>query len=239
LAENTPFTYVVQTNILTGERATLAKEREDVTAKAAAIAGDSAHNLRSALDHAYWDIVHPFANTPDEERKIQFPFASTEERLARVAKSRLADRVSEHFFESICLLKPYAGGGGNFFLYLIEYLDIPDKHRTLIPVGDYTRLSTDMIRHQVPDFPAGLTNVAFGRNRRDVVWHVDRIAEMDLGEAVPPTTYLFEKSLVVPVEVRLAVEDYGLLAPMVPTLRRLVDAATEAINIMRLSAAVP
>jgi hypothetical protein len=234
LREERPFTYVVQTDTITGQRATLAKKNETIADEAAAIAGDAAHNLRSALDHVYWSIVSPFATTPKERRAVQFPFSERADRLEEAVKNRLANRVSDRFFRAICGLKPYAENGGNRPLYLIELMDIPDKHRALIPVGDYTRLSSDIIRRQVPDFPPGIENCSFGSNRRDVVWrNPGPFAADQLGELVPPTTHMFEKKLNVPVEIVFAIGELNFRGPLVPILNKLVDVARETIGVMR------
>lgn len=134
-------------------------------------------------------------------------------------------------------LRAHSEGSGNRLLYLIERLDIPDKHRELVPVADYTRISTDLIRRQVPDFPPNaIGQITFGANRRDMVWRSTRLERAWLGEAVPPTTNMFEKKLDVPVQIVFSISELRMLAPMIPTLNKMVEAAVEAINIMRLAA---
>jgi hypothetical protein len=76
-----PFGYFVETNTQTGERATFAKRDRIVVSKAAVICGKIVHHLRSALDHAYWDIVSPFANTDQERKRVQFPFCQSAGRI--------------------------------------------------------------------------------------------------------------------------------------------------------------
>ena len=56
-----PFRYFLETNCKTGERATFAKRDDDVASNAAIIIGDIIHNLRAALDHAYWQCTEKFA----------------------------------------------------------------------------------------------------------------------------------------------------------------------------------
>ena len=159
-----PFSYILETNTKTGQRATFAKKNEAVIHRAALICGDVIHNLRSALDHAYWEVVSPVATTEKERRLLQFPFSETEARLDETVKTRLADRVSPSFYQTLIDLKPHGEPGGNELLSLIHKLDIIDKHKLLIPTGDYTRLSSEMLIKQVPDFPRGLINCGFGQN---------------------------------------------------------------------------
>jgi hypothetical protein len=230
-----PFSYILETNAMTGERATFAKKNEAVISCAAITCGDVIHNLRSALDHAYWEIVSPFAATEAERKKVQFPFSKTLAGLNETVKDRLADRVSPRFFKAFIDLKPYPEPGGNELLYLIESLDILDKHKLLIPTGDYTRLSGEIIRRQVPDFPINIGVNEFGNNKRDVGWSVPPggIDQRQIGAIRSPTTHIFEKKLDVPVDIVLSVGTPGLHRPIIPTLNALVDVAKETIKILR------
>jgi hypothetical protein len=192
--EKRPFSYVLETNTQTGERATFAKKNETVIADAANIAADIVHNLRTSLDQAYWQIVSRVVVTPREQRAIQFPFSETAARLDEAVKNRLANRVSPAFFQCLIDLKPHGEAGGNELLYLIHSLDAVDKHRFPIPMGNYARISSAMIRQQVPDFPASIINVGFGQNRRDVAWRLPprQIDRSTLGRILAPTNCVFE-----------------------------------------------
>jgi hypothetical protein len=134
--ENRPFSYILETNVKTGERATFAKKNETVIDASRITIGDAVHNLRSALDHAYWGIVSSFAATEVERRKVQFPFSKTVARLDEAVKNRLADRVSPAFYQALIDLKPHGDPGGNELLYLIDEIDVLDKHKLLVPTGD-------------------------------------------------------------------------------------------------------
>jgi hypothetical protein len=107
LHEKRPFRYVVETDTQSRHRSILAKKNHAVVDDAALIAGDAAHNLRSALDYAYSAIVTPYASTPNEKRAIQFPFCQEAARLDEAVKNRLANRVSDRFFSAIMGLKSY------------------------------------------------------------------------------------------------------------------------------------
>lgn len=233
IREQHPFSYVVETNTQTSERATFAKKNKTVVDRAALICGEIVHGLRAALDHAYWEIVSPLAETPSEQKIIQFPFCEFANKLDETLRLRLAHKVSQHFFDAILSCKPYAEQGGNEHLYLIHRMDIIDKHRLLIPTGDYTRLTSDIIRRQVPDFPSGLIDCGFGQNRRDVVWRSGSIKHLDIGFASPPTTHIFEKKLDVPVEMVFVVNDPEYTGPVIPTLNKLVRVTKKTITCMR------
>lgn len=240
LREKRPFTYAVETNTQTGERSTFAKKNKAVIDECVAISADAVHNLRSALDHAYWDIVSPFAASEREQRAVQFPFSETSARLEEAIKNRLAHRVSDRFLKALLGLKPYGEAGGNELLYLLHEVDLIDKHKVLPPVGDYTKLSSDMIRRQLPDFPAyiHMGGGHFAQNRRDIGWRVPvtSLATMDLGLPVPPTTFMFHKELDIPVDIIVSVGSSRTLRPMIPTLNKLVDITKKTVIIIRAAA---
>jgi hypothetical protein len=184
----------------------------------------------SALDHAYWDIVSPFATTDRERRQIQFPFCEDPVRLEEAIKNALADRVAANFEAALKGLRPHGQPGGNKLLYLIHEFNILDKHRLLIPTGDYTRISSEIIRRQVPDFPGGIVaDGHFGQNRRDMVWRVQRMNRLKAAD----TSGILEQELDVPVEIVFAISSLRNQRPMVPTLNALVDVAKESINLIR------
>jgi hypothetical protein len=233
LREKRPFTYVVETNTKTGYRATFAKKNCPIVNEAANIAADVVHNLRTALDHAYWEIVSPRVPDPRARKNIQFPFSETAARLEEAIKNRLADRVSAVFFQALADLKPHGEPGGNELLYLIHKLDAVDKHKFPIPSGDYTRVNSELIRNEVADFPADLFDTAFGSNERDIVWYVDGFIRDSLGEIVPPTNCLFEKKLDVPVDIVFEDSSDGKTRPFIPTLYKLADVTRETIRVIR------
>lgn len=236
LREKRPFAYILETNVRTGERTTFAKKNVPVIAEIAGIAGDTVHNLRSALDHAYWEIVSPVATSDGDRKAIQFPFSETAARLKETIQTRLAHKVSDIFFHAILSLKPHGEVGGNESLWLIHKLDTIDKHRFPIPTGDYTRIDSDLVRAQAPDFPAGITNAVFGGNNRDVTWRAANIDRTTLGNIVAPTMYKFQKELDVPVDVTMAFSNPNNRRPMIPTLRMMVDVTRQAILTMRAAA---
>lgn len=228
-----PFTYVLETNTKAGQRATFAKRNETVIHRAALICGDVIHNLRAALDHAYWEIASPVATTDKERRNLQFPFTETEARLDEAVKARLADRVSPAFYQALLDLKPHGEPGGNEFLALIHKLDVLDKHKLLIPTGDYTRLSSEMLIKQVPDFPRGLVNCGFGQNNRDVAWDIPPMNRAQRRSARIPESGIFEQELNVPVDIVFTVAGPVDFRPVIPTLHKLIDVAEITVRVMQ------
>jgi hypothetical protein len=223
-----PFTYVVETNTNTRRRSTFAKENKSVINRAALMCGDSIHNIRSALDHAYWSVVSPFATNDRERRSVQFPFSESAARLDESIKNRLANRASDTFFKALLALKPHGEAGGNELLYLIHRLDVVDKHMLLIPTADYKRITSFIIQKQVPDFPSGMFYGGFGQNGRDVEWPMSPTQPIPIGALA-----VFEQELDVPVDVVFQTTETGDVRHVVPTLHQLVDVAKKTIHIMR------
>lgn len=228
-----PFSYILETNTKTGKRSTFAKKNEAVIKEASLIFGDIIQNLRTSLDHAYWDIVSPFAANESELRKIQFPFSKTADTLNNEIKNRLANKVSPSFQQALRDLKPHGEPGGNEFLYLVHKLNLIDKHKRFIPTGDYTRISSDIIRAQVPDFPDMLVNFCFGSNGRDVVWPGPILNRSARRARKLPVSGILEQELNVPVDIVFKAEPIINPLPVIPTLYQMIDVTKSAIEIIK------
>jgi hypothetical protein len=91
------------------------------------IAGDAAHNLRSALDHLAYQLVLLNKETPN--RFTGFPIF--DDAAGYVAGShRKIKLMSQSAQDAIKATKPYRGRSN--FLWLIHTMDIADKHHTLL-----------------------------------------------------------------------------------------------------------
>jgi hypothetical protein len=102
-----------------------------------AIAGDIAHNLRSALDHLAFHLVHVgvgFGETPPKTwADIQFPIFNSLNSY-EAGKGRRIQGARREAIEAIDRLKPYKGG--NHALWLLRNLDNTDKHSFILPIGE-------------------------------------------------------------------------------------------------------
>lgn len=230
LHEKRPFRYMVETDTQTNKRSTFAKKDEAVADQAALVAGDALHCLRTALDYAYWNKVSPLATTDRERKNVQFPFSETAARLDEAVANRLAKRVSQAFFDYLIALKPHGEPGGNAVPYLLHDRDAFEKHRDLVPTGDYTLLSSEMVRRQVPDFPPGITNCSFGQNNRGVRWTMPPGGAAALGLFGIPETGKFEQEIDVPVDVVFHVGSSRTTYPLVPTLHQLSGMVREIVS---------
>lgn len=232
LTKHKPFRYFVETNFKTGKRATFAKRDEETANHAAIIIGDLIHNLRAALDHTYWECTESFAKSEGERRQIQFKIVSTEKAFKESEMPGLPLRVSERFASALASLKPYRKDG-NDSLCLIHDLDVVDKHKLLIPTGNFTKISSAMIRMQVPDFPPGLTNCDFGNNGRDVVWPIRPITIeiQKQKEGTDRPSQIVERELEVTVEVVLA--DVDAFRPALEVLQEMIATTKEAHQVLK------
>jgi len=224
ISDSEPFHYLVETDIFTGDRATFSRENKTVIDQIKIISGDVIHNLRTAIDNAYWDIVSKYVDDKKQEKNIQFPFCEKQENLQSLIKRRQAHKVGEKFVSTIIDMKPYKDNGNKIFT-LIHELDISDKHKFPTPVGDFTKINADLIRTQIPDFPTVGGNMGFGGCRRDVGWRTDPslLRLMDLGKIIPPTTFKFEKYINVPVSVVFSIGEYMYDGEVMKMLTSMVE----------------
>ncbi|MCL4679152.1 MAG: hypothetical protein KJ017_11245 [Alphaproteobacteria bacterium] len=234
LRDDPPFSYVVQSNTHIKRRQALVKRNTASIERIAIISGDAIHNLRAALDHVYWQIVSPHVTDPRARKGIQFPFSDTAGRLNEAVSSRSAEKVSAGFFNCLIDLKPYLEYGGNKPLALIHAMDVEDKHKLLIPVGDYKEITSSFMRNHFSDFPSSLTLRA-GHNMVDADWGI-RTTKDNMGDNIEAG--IFEKKIDVPVNVVFAVEGLNYNDSVVLTLNNFIDVTKFAITAM-VSAAFP
>ena len=232
-----PFYLSVQTDTQTRERIMRPKQDEAVTNKTALIVGEIVHNLRSALDHAYWEIVSPLCTTTTEIRSIQFPFCAKADRLDSVIQQRLAHYVGTGFYCGIRKLLPHGEPGGNELLYMIDELDILDKHKLLIPTADQAELSGKVLRQFVPDCPFDFGKGKIFFTSCVFSWKYQGTLSSDqLGQIQIPSYYIFERKLDLPVDVVFNVRPLGKRYPVIPTLNALIDTTRKTIELMKATA---
>lgn len=98
----------------------------------ALIAGDAIHNLKCALDYAWFAAVEPIL-PPALTKRTKFPVYPTVDKLETALREIEVDLAGPDLFKlMVTEIKPYKGG--NFAIWPIHKLDIGDKHRLLIPI---------------------------------------------------------------------------------------------------------
>lgn len=229
LKEKCLFSYMLETNTRTGERATYAKENIEFVSQAAIIIGDVIHNLRASIDHAYWEATNEFAKSEGEKRNIQFPITSTEKAFNESVLPGLPCRVSGKFVTNLKSLRPWRDKGGNHYLCSIHDLDVTDKHKLLIPVGNYTKITSEIIQKEVPDFPDGLENCTIGSCRRDVGWRVPPLNRQQRRANKVPKSGVIEHEINVPVGVAFSTNDLNF-EPVMDSIHKLIGVASATIE---------
>lgn len=130
--EARPYDAIMETDPQTGENKAWFKLRAEPDPCWALLIGDALHNLRSALDLLYWQLVENNGNSPTKRDSFLISDSKTE--FDRVAGPVIRRRAGKKAFEIIRdEVQPY--DGGNRALWCLHKLDIVDKHRLLLVVA--------------------------------------------------------------------------------------------------------
>jgi hypothetical protein len=117
--------------------------------------GDAVHNLKCALDHAWFQTVNRLIPTEKWER-AKFPVYPSADLLEDALRKLKIDISTPKFFKFIsCEIQPYKGG--NVAIRPIHELNIRDKHRLLIPVVHYSSIGDIYVKDQRGERHRGFT----------------------------------------------------------------------------------
>jgi hypothetical protein len=148
-ADTHPHHLRVKTHLASGDDALCISPAEQFPDEFLAILGDAIHNLRSALDHAWFQSV-----TSDPEYR-NFPIKKTRDDL-KTSINGLKENASEEIKRFIVdVIQPYEGGNGEI-LFGLHSLDIEDKHRLLIAYRQFHLIQgISAIDERDVEFPIG------------------------------------------------------------------------------------
>lgn len=109
------------------------------------IAGDAAHNMRSALDHLAYQLV--LLNNKTPSKRTAFPIFDTRP-TSKGARQRFQAAIKlmrRDHQDAIKKLQPYLDKNdpGRLLLSAVNKLDITDKHRLLPPLLSFMHAETD------------------------------------------------------------------------------------------------
>ena len=228
-----PFRYMVTTNLRNSTREGSTIEDNALVTRISLLLSDTVHNLRTALDHAYWEIVSPFAHTEAERRRIQFPYCESAARMEDELKSRLADRVSNSFFNALKALPIFGEAGGNQYLSYIHRIDMIDKHRRLIPTAQATQMTRAILDDFLPDFPV-MPGIQVTMISTIVKWGISAKTPNDIGIPTPKAPHVCEKIIDFPFEIVIrppSAQPINLL----DGLKRMKTETDRIVSIMRSS----
>jgi hypothetical protein len=99
----------------------------------ATITGDVLHSLRSALDHLAYQLVHIGTGGAGPFEHVYFPIADSPEKY-ETSKVRKVEGMREEAVKAIDAIKPYKGG--NDTLWRLHRLNIINKHRLILMIGN-------------------------------------------------------------------------------------------------------
>lgn len=149
--------------------------------------GDVVHNLRAALDHLVYRIavIESRLDPPPKHARLAFPIALTVEEFERKANNCRGD-LSDAIWAGLKDQQPFsthAADPRRSYLWLLEELDIVDRHR------EFSLMVAALSGSHVAPTGSGLSLIAFGPRRlikdnADLVLY--RSANPDVGVNVVP-----------------------------------------------------
>lgn len=217
-----PYHIVVEDNPQTGKRvAKIGREPAPIPDAVPLILGDAVHAIRTSLDY--------FAYAADPAKigktKTAFPIWRNESvPTTKELKSligRQIGRASEPLKKALLALQPYKGGNGEQ-LWLIDHLDLIDKHRLLLTIGTaYGGIAFDAagLFRGVADWVQDLPPIPISI-RANSVYPVENGTELFIAD---PEEFEKHKDLKFAVGVAFGEPEILEGEPVVPTLRRLLD----------------
>src|ERR1700730_11338172 len=113
------------------------------------IAGDAIHNLRSALDLAWMNILGICVPTADRNF-AKFPIRSTRQDVeAALNGIQINSTTNSKIFNCIVTyMQPYGGGKFNEIAATLHKLDICDKHLVLLELNPIAGISGILVKDQ-------------------------------------------------------------------------------------------
>lgn len=128
-----PYMSTSQVDAESGEYALKYFANREIVTRFAVLCGDAIHNLRVALDFAWYELTSE--DSPASEHNLRFPIYPTRKHLEEFIRSREKQqsvvRLSRKLLDTI---RPYKGGNAiGDLIYALHRLDIRDKHQLLIP----------------------------------------------------------------------------------------------------------
>lgn len=117
--------------------------------------GDAIHNLKCALDHAWFQTVNRLIPTGDW-KQAKFPVYPTPDGLKTFLEGKKIDVSHPNFFGFLMgKIQPY--DGGNIAIRPIHLLNRRDKHMLLIPVVHYSSIGNIHVKNERGEIHKGST----------------------------------------------------------------------------------
>jgi hypothetical protein len=127
------FFFDIEKNPNTGQNVLNFRVKREPPRKIATVLGDAIHNLRSAIDLAYVDLLRAIGETPSRWSTLRI-YESREQLLNMLGKGRGILKNAPDVLAALAVkVRPYRDNG-DWLLVALNDLDISDKHTSLIPV---------------------------------------------------------------------------------------------------------
>jgi hypothetical protein len=183
----------------------------------ALILGDALHNLRSALDLAWFELTG--ADSPDPYKET-FPIRNIRDYLEAFIKGRPKHHSLIALADTLLnVIQPYKGGNGHD-LWCLNRLGVMDKHRLLIPHLQVLRLDAFFVENEHGE-EHGI-NERFFSDKRPLILKQPGSGKLKvIKEGYCTATVVFGKGTTIPGRVIL------------PTLRSFAVAVDRVLTILR------
>jgi hypothetical protein len=181
----------------------------------ALIIGDAIHNLRTALDHATWELIGLDGGTQD--RYLKFP--TGDNRINYEASCKGLKTPREDTKKFFIALAAYKGGAGNI-LYTLNLLDNADKHTVLTPTVSVCSIPSARIVSG-GNVMGTFTNCSFGVGANDgsVMMNLGPGCVFEIDEEPKPAITIFFCDI-----------QFMELEAVIPALVHFRDAVTDTIG---------
>lgn len=215
--ETHPHTLSIGSDPNTGEMTVEVRFREKISSTFALIIGDAVHNLRTALDHATWELIGLDKGTQD--RWTAFPTSGQDrinyEATCNGIKTPRAD--TKKFFIDFAA---YPGGAGQK-IWGLNALDNDDKHTVLTPIFGAAKVAHMKVLNPNGSVAMTMKDCTFGMGPDS------RARMMRLGRGM---TIEFDQDADMTIDVFFGDIDMFKFSPIVKTLESLRDAISEIVG---------
>jgi ribosomal protein S6E (S10) len=131
--ESKPYRIVVNTDEKPGWYVARVQVLNDVDPMWGVIAGEVAHDLRSALDGLVWQLAR--LDSGLESTKSQLLVSLRRRSFRNAAKKGFLEELSTRHIAMLERFQPYKGGDKHSSLWLLHQLNIADKHHAIQVIG--------------------------------------------------------------------------------------------------------
>jgi hypothetical protein len=200
----------------TGEITVELRFNEQIPTNISLILADAVHNLRTALDHAMWELMGLDGGTQDKHTTL--PTGDTRQNYESRCNGIKTPRGDTKKF--LVGLATYKGGAGGE-IYAMHQLDNREKHTIITPLASLVRISRMKFVDPHGRVIADMADSSFGPGPDGRV----RVARMG-----PGITVEFDQNAERTIEIFFRDVEGFRFKRIVPTLMHLADAVSDCLG---------